>query len=129
MPQLTRSANTADVLSATFAALADPIRRAILAQLIKGEATVGELAEPHRVSLPSISRHLKVLEGAGLVSKSRSAQWRTCRLDPTGLERADEWMAPYREFFDSRFDQLEQHLKTMVADHNTVAGGDGTEEP
>ncbi len=116
MPQLTQNASTEDAVSATFSALADPIRRSILAQLTHGEATVGELAEPHDVSLPAISRHLKVLEHAGLVSKSRDAQWRTCRLDPTGLRRADDWMKPYREFFDTTFDRLEDHLKTMVAD-------------
>jgi DNA-binding transcriptional ArsR family regulator len=114
--QLTQDETTEERLTATFAALADPIRRSLLAQLARGEATVGELAAPHEVSLPAISRHLKVLEAAGLVSKSVSAQWRTCRLDPAGLQRADEWMAPYRGFFDTRFDQLEHHLKTMVAD-------------
>jgi DNA-binding transcriptional ArsR family regulator len=116
MAQLTSTESTEERLTATFAALADPIRRSILHRLTEGDATVGELARPHDVSLPAISRHLKVLESAGLVTKSRSAQWRTCRLDPAGLQRADEWMAPYREFFGSRFDQLEQHLKTMVAD-------------
>jgi len=105
-----------DALSATFAALADPTRRSILAQLAKGEATVNELAEPHAMSLPSVSRHLKVLEKAGLVSKSRAAQWRPCRLEVAPLEGVDEWMAPYRAFFESRFDRLEEQLKTMVAE-------------
>ena len=106
MAQLTQSESIDERLTATFAALADPIRRSLLAQLARGEATVGELAAPHEVSLQAISRHLKVLEAAGLVRKSISAQWRTCRLDPAGLQRADEWMTPYREFFDAKFDQL-----------------------
>ena len=103
---------TADPLSSTFAALADPTRRAILARLADGEATVGELAEPHAMSLPSISRHLKVLERAGLVVKGRSAQWRPCRLDPAPLAEADAWMAPYRTFFESRFARLAEQLAT-----------------
>jgi DNA-binding transcriptional ArsR family regulator len=105
-----------DALSATFAALADPTRRSILARLSVGEATVSELAAPFDMTLPSVSRHLKVLERAGLVSKGRAAQWRPCRLRVEQLQLADEWMAPYREFFDSRLDRLEEHLKTMVAD-------------
>jgi DNA-binding transcriptional ArsR family regulator len=99
-----------DPLSVTFAALADPTRRAILARLAEGEATVNELAAPHAMSLPSVSRHLKVLERAGLVVKSRSAQWRPCRLDAAPLAEADEWMAPYRDFFQERFVRLEQQL-------------------
>ena len=99
-----------DQLSLTFAALADPTRRAILARLTEGEATVGELAAPHEMSLPSVSRHLKVLERAGLVVKGRSAQWRPCRLEPAPLAEADRWMEPYREFFQSRFARLERQL-------------------
>ena len=105
-----------DALSATFAALADPTRRSILAQLAKGEATVNELAAPYPMSLPSVSRHLKVLEKAGLISKSRSAQWRPCRLQVAPLADVEAWMEPYREFFESSFDRLEEHLKTMVAE-------------
>jgi DNA-binding transcriptional ArsR family regulator len=101
---------TDDSLSLTFSALADPTRRAILARLVEGEATVGELAAPHRMSLPSVSRHLKVLERAGLVVKSRSAQWRPCRLDPAPLAEADNWIAPYRDFFENRFARLERQL-------------------
>jgi DNA-binding transcriptional ArsR family regulator len=100
----------ADPLSVTFAALADPTRRAILSRLIEGEATVNELAAPHKMSLPSVSRHLKVLERAGLVVKGRSAQWRPCRLDPAPLAEADAWMEPYRDFFEARFARLEQQL-------------------
>jgi DNA-binding transcriptional ArsR family regulator len=101
---------TSDPLSLTFAALADPTRRAILARLAEGEATVGELARPHTMSLPSISRHLKVLERAGLVIKGRSAQWRPCRLDPAPLAEADSWMAHYRTFFESRVARLADQL-------------------
>jgi DNA-binding transcriptional ArsR family regulator len=100
----------ADPLSVTFAALADPTRRAILARLAAGEATVGELAQPHAMSLPSISRHLKVLERAGLVVKGRSAQWRPCRLEAAPLAEADAWMAPYRSFFESRVARLADQL-------------------
>jgi DNA-binding transcriptional ArsR family regulator len=100
-----------DKLSLTFAALADPTRRAILARLVEGEATVNELAAPHEMSLPSISRHLKVLERAGLIVKGKSAQWRPRRLEPAPLHEADAWMAPYREFFDARLARLDRQLK------------------
>lgn len=99
-----------DSLSTTFAALADPTRRAMLSRLMEGEATVNELAAPHEMSLPSVSRHLKVLERAGLVVKSRAAQWRPCRLETAPLAEADAWMAPYRDFFEERFARLEQQL-------------------
>lgn len=99
-----------DQLSITFSALADPTRRAILGRLMEGEATVNELAAPHAISLPSVSRHLKVLERAGLVVKGRSAQWRPCRLEPAPLAEADAWMAPYRDFFEKRFARLEKQL-------------------
>ena len=100
-----------DALSATFAALADPTRRAILARLAEGEATVGELAAPHEMSLPSVSRHLKVLERAGLIVKGKSAQWRPCRLEAAPLAEADAWLAPYRDFFEVRLARLERQLK------------------
>jgi DNA-binding transcriptional ArsR family regulator len=99
-----------DRLSRTFAALADPTRRAMLAQLARGETTVNELASPHAISLPAISRHLKVLERTGLVVKTPSAQWRLCRIDPAPLAEADAWMAPYRAFFDDRVARLQKHL-------------------
>jgi DNA-binding transcriptional ArsR family regulator len=99
-----------DALSTTFAALADPTRRAILARLVEGEATVNELAAPHAMTLPSVSRHLKVLERAGLVVKGRSAQWRPCRLDAAPLVEADAWMEPYRAFFEQRLARLEKQL-------------------
>ena len=98
-----------DTLSATFAALADPTRRAMLARLAAGPATVGELAAPHEMSLPSVSRHLKVLERVGLVTKGRSAQWRPCRLEPAPLRAIDEWVATYRDLVESRIDCLELH--------------------
>ena len=106
----------ADALSLTFAALADPTRRSILARLAQGEATVGELAAPFSMTLPSISRHLKVLERAGLISKGRSAQWRPCRLEAGRLQEADAWLATYRELWDVRLDLLGAHLERVVAE-------------
>jgi DNA-binding transcriptional ArsR family regulator len=103
-----------DMLSTTFAALADPTRRAILARLSQGPATINELAEPFAMTLPSVSRHVKVLEAAGLVSKERSAQFRPCRLEIQPLEAADDWLAEYRQFFTERLDQLDQQLKAMM---------------
>jgi len=100
-----------DRLSATFAALADPTRRAILARLMEGDATVNELAAPHKMSLPSISRHLKVLERAGLISQERNAQWRPRKLETQQLRQVDAWMEPYRQFWETRFDRLEEQLK------------------
>jgi DNA-binding transcriptional ArsR family regulator len=107
-----------DPLSATFFALADPTRRSILARLAEGEATVNELAAPFAMSLPSVSRHLKVLESVGLVSKGRSAQWRPCTLDAAPLAAVDAWMQPYRTFFESRLDRLDDHLQTMKTTRN-----------
>ncbi len=99
-----------DPLSTTFAALADPTRRAILARLATGEATVGEIAEPFRVSLPAISRHLKVLENANLIARHKVAQWRRCRLEPEPLREAADWVTQYREFWEERFDALGRFL-------------------
>ncbi len=104
-----------DALTATFAALADPTRRAMLARLTQGPATVNELAEPFALSLPTVSRHLKVLEQAGLISKQRAAQSRPCRLEIAPLVEADAWMAQYREFLTTRFDRLDTQLKAMMA--------------
>ena len=103
-----------DELSTTFAALADPTRRAILARLAHGPATINELAEPFAMTLPSVSRHVKVLEEAGLVSKAREAQFRSCRLETLPLEAADSWLEEYRQFFSERFDRLEAQIKTMM---------------
>ena len=100
-----------DTLSMTFAALADPTRRAILDRLADGDATVTELAEPFSISLPAVSRHLKVLERAGLIGRSRSAQWRRSTLQTAPLEEATAWMEHYRRHWDERFDRLDVHLR------------------
>jgi DNA-binding transcriptional ArsR family regulator len=115
MSVITAEPKGADTLSRTFAALADPTRRAILARLSKGEATVNELAEPHALSLPAISKHLKVLELAGLVTKRRAAQTRPCTLNPAPLQDAEAWLEQYRRFFDASFDRLEEHLRQLQA--------------
>jgi DNA-binding transcriptional ArsR family regulator len=103
----------ADQLSATFAALADPTRRAILARLAEGDATVTELAKPFPVSLPAISRHLKVLERAGLIARERSAQWRPSSLRAERLVEATAWMETCREMWESRMDRLDEHLREI----------------
>jgi DNA-binding transcriptional ArsR family regulator len=103
-----------DQLSVIFAALADPTRRAILTRLAEGEATVNEIAEPFAMTLPAVSKHLKVLERAGLISRGREAQWRPCRLEAEPLREATEWTSRYRRFWDSSFDKLDAHLKTML---------------
>lgn len=100
-----------DLLSATFSALADPTRRAILARLAHGEATVNELAEPFEISLPAVSRHLKVLEGAGLISRGRDAQWRPCRLEPGRLKAVDDWLSVYRHFWEQSLDRMAAYLE------------------
>jgi DNA-binding transcriptional ArsR family regulator len=100
-------------LDLIFAALADPTRRAILARLAQGEATVNELAEPFDISLPAISKHLKVLERAGLISRSRDAQWRPCRLEPAPLEEARSWIDTYREIWEESFSRLDELLVVL----------------
>lgn len=102
-----------DPLSNTLSALADPTRRAILARLSRGEASVTELAEPFEMSLPAVSKHLKVLEKAGLISRSRTAQWRPCQLQTRPLEDVDTWLADYRRLWEERFDRLDAYLKTL----------------
>lgn len=102
-----------DQLNTTFAALADPTRRAILAQLAQGEATVNELAEPFSVSLQAVSKHLKVLERAGLISRGRDAQWRPCRLELAPLEGVSEWIERYREISRDRLDRLDQEIQKI----------------
>jgi DNA-binding transcriptional ArsR family regulator len=104
-----------DPFSATLSALADPTRRAILARLSEGEATVNELAAPFDISLPAISRHLKVLEGAGLISRSRAAQWRPCRLEAEPLQALDGWLERYRRFWDASFDKMDAYLAELKA--------------
>ncbi len=102
-----------DPLSATLSALADPTRRAILARLSKGEAGVNELAEPFAMSLPAISKHLKVLEKAQLISRTRNAQWRPCKLEPAPLQKLDGWLDEYRQLWEGSLDRLEDYLKTI----------------
>src|SRR5262249_17900592 len=110
---------TTDALSATLSALADPTRRAILARLSRGAATVNELAEPFDISLPAISRHLKVLETAGLISRGREAQWRPCQLEAGPLKAVDSWLSKYRKHWESSFDRMDAYLKQI-----TKGGGD-----
>jgi DNA-binding transcriptional ArsR family regulator len=105
----------ADHLSATFAALADPTRRGILARLALGEATVGELAEPYKMSLPAVSKHLKVLERAGLIARGREAQWRPCRIQPNALKGVDDWLEHYRRLWEERLDRLDDYLRELQA--------------
>jgi DNA-binding transcriptional ArsR family regulator len=102
-----------DQLSSTFAALSDPTRRAILERLAGGEATVTELAAPFAMSLPAVSRHLKVLERAGLITRGKEAQWRPCRLRAEPLADVADWVAHYRRFWEGSFDRLEDHLTTL----------------
>ncbi|MBW4579469.1 MAG: metalloregulator ArsR/SmtB family transcription factor [Tildeniella nuda ZEHNDER 1965/U140] len=102
-----------DQLSVTLSALADPTRRAILAQLVQGEATVTELAEPFEISLPAISKHLKVLERAHLITRSRDAQWRPCQLNPEPLKDVANWLEHYCQFWEQRFDRLDQYLQEL----------------
>jgi DNA-binding transcriptional ArsR family regulator len=103
----------ADALSATFAALSDPTRRAILARLVTGECTVTEIARPFEMSLPAISKHLHVLERAGLITRARDAQRRPCRLEPGPLREVADWTERYREMWEARLDRLDAYLKTL----------------
>jgi len=104
---------TADHLSTTFAALADPTRRAILARLTTGEASVTELSEPFEMSMPAVSKHLRVLERAGLIARGREAQWRPCRLKAKPLEEATEWLERYRQFWEASFQRLDALLAEL----------------
>lgn len=110
-----------DRLSATFAALADPTRRAILARLALGESSVSELAKPFAMSLPAVSKHLKVLERAGLITRGREAQWRPCRLEAGPLKDAVGWMERYRHFWDDSFDRLDDYLQELQAERESQA--------
>lgn len=105
-----------DLLSVTFAALADPTRRAILTHLAKGEASVTELAKPFEMSLPAISKHLKVLERAGLIARGREAQWRPCRLEVEPLKDAADWIEQYRQFWEQSLDRLDDYLQELQAE-------------
>jgi DNA-binding transcriptional ArsR family regulator len=111
----------ADPLSTTFAALADPTRRAILARLALGETSVTELAQPFAMSMPAISKHLKVLEHAGLIARGREAQWRPCRIAPASLRQVDGWLEKYRRFWDENFDRLDDYLQTLQAQEKVQA--------
>jgi DNA-binding transcriptional ArsR family regulator len=104
-----------DRLSTTFSALADPTRRAILARLVSGETSVTELAEPFAMSLPAVSKHLKVLERAGLIARGREAQWRPCRIEPGALRQVDDWLERYRRFWDASLDRLDHYLIELQA--------------
>ena len=104
-----------DQLSLTFAALADPTRRAILARLALGESTVTDLAAPFEMSLPAVTKHLKVLQRAGLISQSRQAQWRPCRIEAKPLQEVAEWTEQYRRFWEESLDQLEEYLRVIQA--------------
>jgi DNA-binding transcriptional ArsR family regulator len=109
-----------DNLSQTFAALADPTRRAMLAQLSKGEASVSDLAQPFLkdMSLPAVTKHIKVLENAGLITKTRQAQWRPCKLNAAALKDMADWVEQYRMFWEESFDRLDAYLKTVTAKEN-----------
>ena len=113
---------TPDHLSTTFAALADPTRRAILARLAKGEATVTELAAPFDLSLPAISKHLKVLQRAGLLEQGRQAQWRPCRLRPERLRDVADWVGQYRFYWEQSLDRLDEYLRELQATEKSDAG-------
>ena len=102
-------------LSATFSALADPTRRAILARLALGETSVTELAQPFKMSMPAVSKHLKVLQRAGLISRGRAAQWRPCRIEPAALKDVDDWLERYRGFWEASLERLDQYLKQLQA--------------
>ena len=103
-----------DKLTLTFTALSDPTRRAILAKLAQGETTVKELAKPFDISAPAITKHLKVLENAGLISRGRDAQWRPCRIEPDALKEVADWVSEYKQFWEESFDRLDAYLKTMT---------------
>jgi len=114
-----------DQLSATYAALADPTRRAILSRLATGEASVTELAEPFEMSLPAVSKHLKVLERAGLIARGRKAQWRPCRLEAAPLKDAADWLEEYRRFWEESFDRLDEYLRELQTKETEEKDGDG----
>ena len=121
---------TTDPLSTTFAALADPTRRAILARLAQGDATVTELARPFDMSLPGVSKHLKVLRDAGLVVQGRDAQWRPCRIEPERLQDVSTWLDQYRQLWEARFERLDAFLQELAAQDGPVTedGSTGAQE-
>src|SRR5581483_9429837 len=111
-----------DAISNTFSALADPTRRAILARLALGETSVTQLAEPFAMSMPAVSKHLKVLERAGLITRGREAQWRPCRIDVEALRPVDEWLENYRRIWEERFDRLDDYLRELQAKDGKAPG-------
>src|ERR1041385_1930146 len=119
-------------LNVTFAALADPTRRAILARLAQGEATVLDLAEPFQLSLPAVSKHLKVLQRAGLISQGRRAQWRPCRIEPARLKDVSDWVERYRAIWEERFGRLDEYLRELQTEAHAArdakAGNAGEED-
>ena len=117
-----------DQLSVTFAALADPTRRAILARLAQGEASVTELAKPFDLSLPGVSKHLKVLQRAGLVTQGRNAQWRPCRLEVGRLKEASDWVGEYRRFWDESFERLDDLLQDLIKKEKEKNGDQGRKD-
>jgi DNA-binding transcriptional ArsR family regulator len=117
-----------DHLSTTFAALADPTRRAILARLAQGEASVTELAKPFDLSLPGISKHLKVLQRAGLITQSRNAQWRPCRLEGGRLREASDWVGEYRRFWDETFERLDEVLQDLIKEEKNRNDRKGSQD-
>jgi DNA-binding transcriptional ArsR family regulator len=125
--QLVKYSMPSDRLSAVFSALADPTRRAILARLSTGEASVTELAAPFAMSLPAVSKHLKVLERAGLISRGREAQWRPCRLEPSVMKEAADWLDAYRQHWEESFDRLGAYLREIQAQSPTQDRPDGEE--
>jgi DNA-binding transcriptional ArsR family regulator len=119
---------TPDSMSITFAALADPTRRAILARLALGETSVTQLAEPFEISMPAVSKHLKVLERAGLISRGREAQWRPCKLEAQPLQQAAGWLDDYRRFWEESFDRLDEYLRELQAEQKSVKGNQPTKK-
>ena len=114
----------ADPLSSTFAALADPTRRAILARLASGDCSVTELAEPFEISLPAVSKHLRVLERAGLISRGREAQWRPCRIEASPLKEVSDWAERYRHVWEARLDRLDDYLQQLTKNEKRKEKGD-----
>jgi DNA-binding transcriptional ArsR family regulator len=115
-------------LDTAFAALSDPTRRAILARLALGETSVTELAKPFDMSLPAVSKHLKVLERAGLITRGRAAQWRPCRIEPKALKDIDDWLEHYRRFFEGSLDRLGDYLKTLKAEQSGSDAARGSKD-
>ncbi|MFO1524482.1 MAG: metalloregulator ArsR/SmtB family transcription factor [Turneriella sp.] len=126
MTHTTHTTANSDQLSLTFAALADPTRRAMLTRLGQGPATVSELSQPFNISGPAITKHLKVLERAGLITRKKEAQWRRCRIEAQRLKEANEFIEKYRKFWEDSFDRLEVYLRKLQAKDNNTTEGEQT---